>query len=101
MSGKAREVVTVETEHKNQLLPKLPCTGDHQELQGAMAPSFPDAGPSCTGSDEGAQGPEEESADASKAAPATQSPRKDPLSRKASMLVEFLLEKYTKKEPIS
>ena len=66
-----------------------------------MAPSSPDAGPSCTGSDEGAQGPEEESAGASKAAPATQSPRKDPLTRKASMLVEFLLDKYTKKEPVS
>uniref|UniRef100_A0AC11BM06 Uncharacterized protein n=2 Tax=Ovis aries TaxID=9940 RepID=A0AC11BM06_SHEEP len=51
-------------------------------------------------SDEGAQGPEEESAGASQAAPATQSTRKDPLARKASMLVEFLLEKDTKKEPI-
>ena len=66
-----------------------------------MAPSSPDAGPSCTGSDEGAQGPQEESAGASQAAPATQSPRIDPLTRKASMLLEFLLEKSTKKEPIS
>ena len=65
-----------------------------------MAPSSPDAGPSCAGSDEGAQGPEEESAGASQAAPATQSTRKDPLARKARILVEFLLEKYTKKEPI-
>ncbi|XFG16649.1 hypothetical protein AB1E19_020273 [Capra hircus] len=65
-----------------------------------MAPSSPDAGPSCAGSDEGAQGPEEESAGASRAAPATQSTRKDPLARKARILVEFLLEKYTKKEPI-
>ncbi|XP_027391144.1 melanoma-associated antigen B17-like [Bos indicus x Bos taurus] len=78
-----------------------PATGDHQELQEAMAPSSPDARPSCAGSDEGAQGPEEESAGASQAAPATQSPCIDPLTRKASMLVEFLLEKYTKKEPIS
>ena len=76
-------------------------TGDHQELQGAMAPSSLDAGPSCAGSDEFAQGPEEESAGASKAAPATQSPLIDPLTRKTSMLVEFLLDKYTKKEPIS
>ena len=66
-----------------------------------MAPSSPDAGPSCAGSDEGAQGPEEESAGASQAAPATQSTRKDPLARKARILVEFLLEKYTKKEPIT
>ena len=36
----------------------------------------------------------------SQAAPATQSTRKDPLARKARILVEFLLEKYTKKEPI-
>ena len=81
--------------------PSSPATGDHQELQEAMAPSSPDAGPSCTGSDEGAQGPQEESAGASQAAPATQSPHKDPLTQKASMLLEFLLEKSTKKEPIS
>ena len=65
-----------------------------------MAPSSPDAGVSCTGSDEGTQGTEEESAGSSQAAPATQSTRKDPLTRKASMLVEFLLDKYTK-EPIT
>ncbi|XP_061264810.1 melanoma-associated antigen B17-like [Bos javanicus] len=80
--------------------PSSPATGDHQELQEAMAPSSPDAGPSCAGSDEGVQGPKEENAGASQAAPATQSPQIDPLTRKASMLVEFLLEKYTKKEPI-
>ena len=66
-----------------------------------MAPSSPDAGPSRAGSDEGAQGPEEKSSGASQAAPATQSTRKDPLTRKASMLVEVLLDKYTKKEPVS
>ena len=82
-------------------LPSSPAAGDGQELQGAMAPSSPDAGPSCAGSDKGAQGPEEGSAGASQAAPATQSPRKDPLARKARILVEFLLEKYTKKEPIT
>ena len=66
-----------------------------------MAPSSPDAWPSCAGSDEGAQGPEEQSAGASQAAPATQSPCIDPLTRKASMLVEFLLEKYGTKEPMT
>ncbi|KAI4545598.1 hypothetical protein MG293_005864 [Ovis ammon polii] len=91
---------TLNFERLARVLPELPCTGDHQELQGAMAPSSPDAGHSCTGSDEGAQGPEEESAVASKAAPSTQSPLIDPLTRKASMLVELLLEKDTKKEPI-
>ena len=65
-----------------------------------MAPSSPDARPSCAASDEGVQGPEEESAGASQEAPATQSTRKDPLARKARILVEFLLEKYTRKEPI-
>ncbi|XP_027391238.1 melanoma-associated antigen B17-like [Bos indicus x Bos taurus] len=78
-----------------------PTAGERQELQGAMVPSSPDAGPSCAGSGEGAQGPEEGSAGASQAAPATQSPRKDLLARKARILVEFLLEKYTKKEPIT
>ncbi|XP_027819264.2 melanoma-associated antigen B4-like [Ovis aries] len=66
-----------------------------------MAPSSPDAEASCAGSDEGAQDPEEESAGASQAASATQSLLIDPLTRKASMLVEFLLEIYTKKELIS
>ena len=66
-----------------------------------MVPSSPDAGPSCAASDEGVQGPEEESAGASQEAPATQSTRKDPLARKARILVEFLLEKYTKQEPIT
>ncbi|XP_060993688.1 melanoma-associated antigen B17-like [Dama dama] len=87
---------------RHQVSPRsFPATGDRQELQGAMAPSSPDAGVSWAGSDEGAQGPEEESAGASQAAPATQSTRKDPLTRKANMLVEFLLEKYGKKEPIT
>ncbi|XP_070320857.1 melanoma-associated antigen B4-like [Odocoileus virginianus] len=81
--------------------PSTPDTGNHQELQGAMAPSSPDAGPTCVGSDEGAQGPEEESAGASQAALVVRSFRRDPLNRKASMLVEFLLEKYNKKEPIA
>ncbi|MXQ99317.1 hypothetical protein E5288_WYG002248 [Bos mutus] len=81
--------------------PSSPAIGNHKELQGAMVPSSPDAGPSCAGSDEGAQGPQEKSAGASQAAPDTQRPRIDPLTRKASMLLEFLLEKSTKKEPIS
>ncbi|KAI4554236.1 hypothetical protein MJG53_019535 [Ovis ammon polii x Ovis aries] len=82
-------------------LPSSTAADDRQELEGAMAPSSPDAGPSCAGSDEGAQGLEEESAGASQADPATQSTRKDPLARKAKILVEILLEKYTKKEPIT
>ncbi|XP_065772742.1 melanoma-associated antigen B4-like [Muntiacus reevesi] len=102
--------VTMPRRHKNKYHahgkrhqgspPSTPDTGDPQELQGATAPSCPDAGPACVGSDEGAQGPEE-SAGASQAAPAMESTVKDPLARKAKMLVEFLLEKYTKKEPIT
>ncbi|KAB0372324.1 hypothetical protein FD755_016116 [Muntiacus reevesi] len=87
-------------EAQNSSPRSFPATGDCQELQGAMAPSFPNAGVSCAGSDEGAQGTEEESAGASQAASATQSTCKDPLTRKVSMLVEFLLEKYPK-EPIT
>ena len=81
--------------------PSTPDTGNHQELQGAMAASSPDAGPSRTGSDEGAQGPEEESAGASQVVPVMESTLNDPLASKAKMLVEFLLEKYTKKEFIT
>ena len=66
-----------------------------------MAASSPDVGPSHTGSDEGAQGPEEESAGASQVVPVMESTLNDPLASKAKMLVEFLLEKYTKKEFIT
>ena len=48
--------------------PSSPAAGDHQELQGAVAPSSPVAEASWAGSEEGAQGPEEESADAARAA---------------------------------
>ena len=75
--------------------------GNRQELQGAMAPSSPDAEASCAGSDQGAQGPKEESADAARAALLARSIRKDPLMRKASTVMDFLLERYTKKEPIT
>ncbi|CAI9180290.1 unnamed protein product, partial [Rangifer tarandus platyrhynchus] len=81
--------------------PITPDTGNHQELQGAMAPSSPDAGPTSVGSDEGAQGPEEESAGGSQVVPVMEGTLKDPLAGKAKMLVEFMLEKYTKKEPIT
>ena len=66
-----------------------------------MAPSSPIAEASCAGSEEGAQGPEEESADAARAALLARSIRKDPLMRKASLVMDFLLERYTKKEPIT
>ncbi|ELR45993.1 Melanoma-associated antigen B18 [Bos mutus] len=81
--------------------PSSPAAADHQELQGAMAPSSPIAEASCAGSEEGAQGPEEESAYAARAALLARSIRKDPLMRKASLVMDFLLERYTKKEPIT
>ncbi|XP_045020426.1 melanoma-associated antigen B4-like [Bubalus bubalis] len=81
--------------------PSSLAAGDHQELQGAMAPSSPIAEASCAGSEEGAQSTEEESADAARAALVAGSIHKDPLMRKASMVMDFLLERYTKKEPIT
>ncbi|XP_004023058.4 melanoma-associated antigen B4-like [Ovis aries] len=81
--------------------PSSSAAGDRQELQGAMAPSSPDAEASCAGADQGAQGPEEDSADAARAALLARSIRKDPLMRKASTVMDFLLERYTKKEPIT
>ena len=66
-----------------------------------MAPSSPVAEASCAGTEEGAQGPKKESADAAREDLVTRSIRKDPLMRKASMVMDFLLERYTKKEPIT
>ncbi|XP_058391162.1 melanoma-associated antigen B4-like [Diceros bicornis minor] len=81
--------------------PSSPAAGSPQEPQGAPATSSPDAGVSYPRSDEGAKSQDEKSASTSQAAPATESTRKDPLTRKASMLVQFLLEKYKMKEPIT
>ena len=81
--------------------PGSPAAGNRQELQGAMAPCSPDAEASCAGADQGAQGPKEESADAAQAALVAWCICKDPLMGKASMVVDFLLERYTKKEPIT
>ncbi|XP_061263777.1 melanoma-associated antigen B4-like [Bos javanicus] len=81
--------------------PSSLAAGDCQELQGAMAPSSPVAEASWAGSEEGAQGPEDEIPDAGRAALVTRSVCKDPLMRKASMVMDFLLERYTKKEPIT
>uniref|UniRef100_A0A4W2I6Z8 MAGE domain-containing protein n=1 Tax=Bos indicus x Bos taurus TaxID=30522 RepID=A0A4W2I6Z8_BOBOX len=81
--------------------PSSLAAGDCQELQGAMAPSSPVAEASWAGSEEGAQGPEDEIPDAGRAALVTRSVCKDPQMRKASMVMDFLLERYTKKEPIT
>ncbi|XP_040324746.1 melanoma-associated antigen B1-like, partial [Herpailurus yagouaroundi] len=66
--------------------PGSPRAGAAQQPQGAPAPGSP--GPR----EQGAEGP---------AAPPAPGARKDPLSRKADMLVRFLLEKHASKEPIT
>ncbi|XP_029095717.1 melanoma-associated antigen B4-like [Monodon monoceros] len=80
--------------------PSSPAAGTHQEPQGAPATTSRDAGVSCPGSEEGAQSQDEKSAGTSQAAPSTRRSCRDPLSRKSTMFVEFLLEKYITKEPI-
>uniref|UniRef100_A0A8C6D5D1 MAGE domain-containing protein n=1 Tax=Moschus moschiferus TaxID=68415 RepID=A0A8C6D5D1_MOSMO len=99
LSGEVPEAQASATAAPGEECPSSPSSAP-QGSPPTMAPSSPDAGPSCAGSDEGAQGPEEESEGASQAAPTTQSTHKDPLARKVSMMVEFLLEKHGKKEPI-
>ncbi|XP_014704011.1 melanoma-associated antigen B1-like [Equus asinus] len=80
--------------------PSSPAAGTPQEPQGAPVTSSPDAGVSCPRSDEGAKSQDEQNASTSQAATSTQSTHRDPLTRKVSMLVQFLLEKYKMKEPI-
>ncbi|XP_065756199.1 melanoma-associated antigen B4-like [Phocoena phocoena] len=80
--------------------PSSPAAGTRQEPQGAPATTSRDAGVSCPGSEEGAQSQDEKSAGTSQAAPSTRRSCRDPLSRKSTMFVEFLLEKYITKEPI-
>ncbi|XP_008575466.1 PREDICTED: melanoma-associated antigen B4-like [Galeopterus variegatus] len=72
-----------------------------QEPQRAPSTSSPDAGVSSTRADEDAETPDENSTSTSQAAPSTQRSRRDLLTKKASMLVQFLLEKYSNKEPIT
>ncbi|XP_030708362.2 melanoma-associated antigen B4-like [Globicephala melas] len=80
--------------------PSSPAAGTHQEPQGAPATTSRDEGVSCPGSEEGAQSQDEKSAGTSQAAPSVRSSCRDPLRRKSTMFVEFLLEKYITKEPI-
>ncbi|KAM9042452.1 melanoma-associated antigen B4-like [Megaptera novaeangliae] len=81
--------------------PSSRAAGARREPQGAPATSSRDAGVSCPGSEEGARASQdEESVSTSQEAPSTHSTWRDPLSRKASKLVGFLLEKYKLKEPI-
>ncbi|KAM9042450.1 melanoma-associated antigen B4-like [Megaptera novaeangliae] len=81
--------------------PSSRAAGARREHRGAPATSSRDAGVSCPGYEEGARASQdEESASTSQAAPSTHSTRIDPLSMKASMLVQVLLETYKLNEPI-
>ncbi|XP_004417116.1 PREDICTED: melanoma-associated antigen B4-like [Odobenus rosmarus divergens] len=73
--------------------PGSPEAGPVPQPQGAPAPGSPGAGPSGPPRDQGA-----ENAAAPAAPPAA---RKDPLTRKATLLVQFLLEKHGSGEPIT
>ncbi|XP_007954400.2 melanoma-associated antigen B1-like [Orycteropus afer afer] len=56
---------------------------------------------SCTRAGEGAEGQEEGSSSSSQAPPTTESSQRDPLRKSVCRLLDFLLEKYKTKEPIS
>ncbi|KAM5197151.1 uncharacterized protein RBU33_015940 [Hipposideros larvatus] len=81
--------------------PSSPAPDPFEEPQGASAAYSPEAGVSCPRSHEGAQSLGEKSTSASRAAPPTQAPPRDRLTRKAKMLLEFLLEKYKTNERIT
>ncbi|XP_037368477.1 melanoma-associated antigen B4-like [Talpa occidentalis] len=81
--------------------PGSPAADPPQEPKQAQGPRCPDAGASCPGAHKGAQGQEAASGSTSQAAASMETYRKDPLTRKASMLVQFLLQKYKSKEPIT
>ncbi|KAL0587890.1 LOW QUALITY PROTEIN: Melanoma-associated antigen B6 [Plecturocebus cupreus] len=70
-----------------------------QKSQGASLTGSPDAGVSCSKSDVAAKGQGEKSASSCQKAAFIQSTYQDPLNRKY-VLVQFLLEKYEKKESI-
>ncbi|XP_006885160.1 PREDICTED: melanoma-associated antigen B1-like [Elephantulus edwardii] len=76
-----------------------PGEGSPQEPQRAPASTAGAAGASCTRAVEGAQSQDE--ASASSSAAGVQSSQIDPLTRRVNMLLQFLLEKYKKKEPVS
>ncbi|KAG3271863.1 melanoma-associated antigen B4 [Ictidomys tridecemlineatus] len=79
-------------------LPSSPAAGISQVSQRAPPSSSLGAGDSCKSSEAGAQ---ERMPGSSQAAASPESSRRDPLTRKASLLVQYLLEKYKTKEPIT
>uniref|UniRef100_A0A671DQ71 MAGE domain-containing protein n=1 Tax=Rhinolophus ferrumequinum TaxID=59479 RepID=A0A671DQ71_RHIFE len=81
--------------------PSCPAPGPFQEPQGASAAGPPGAGVSFPRSDEGAQSQAEAGPSTSLVAPSPGSAPPDPLTRKAHMLVQFLLGKYKMGECIT
>ncbi|XP_054436987.1 melanoma-associated antigen B1-like [Pteronotus mesoamericanus] len=78
-----------------------PAPGPSQKPQRARATSSPGEGVSCPRSHEAAKSQDEESARASRAALSSRRARRDPLNRRVCRLVQFLLEKLQRKEPIT
>ncbi|KAL2768877.1 melanoma-associated antigen B2, partial [Daubentonia madagascariensis] len=81
--------------------PSSPAAGSPWKPQRAPPTTTAAAGASRTRSDKGAKSQGQENASSSEASPSTESLRKDPLTRKAGMLVQFLLYKYKMKESIT
>ncbi|XP_036906375.1 melanoma-associated antigen B2-like [Sturnira hondurensis] len=82
--------------------PSSPAPDPSQEPQGASATSSPgEAGVSCSRFNEAAKSQVEESARASRVALFNRRARRDPLNRRVHRLVQFLLEKLKRKEPIT
>ncbi|XP_045634850.1 melanoma-associated antigen B4-like [Ursus americanus] len=77
-----------------------PVPGTSQEPQEALATTSAAAGVLCPRSNVGAKGQVEKSKNSSWASTSPESARKDPLTRKVGMLVQFLLYKYKLREPI-
>ena len=104
----AQATAAVEEESLSSHLPvcegaplSSPATGPPQKSPRTRSTGSPDANVSGSSSDEGAKSQGEEDPSSSQAPPSPESSRRDPLSKKAGMLVHFLLYKYKVKEPIT
>ncbi|XP_059766577.1 melanoma-associated antigen B18-like [Balaenoptera ricei] len=82
-------------EDRPQNMPAAGTSSTPEEPQGITNAS---AAVSCTNSDEGTNSQKKESSKSSKG---TKDSRRDPLHKKVVLLVQFLLQKYQKKEPIT
>ncbi|XP_051683615.2 melanoma-associated antigen B4 [Oryctolagus cuniculus] len=80
--------------------PSSPASGFPQESQRAPPATVAGAGVSFKRSDKGAKSQGEERENPLRASASSEGSGKDPINRKAGILMQFLLEKYRKKEPI-